>query len=211
VVGCKKGDREEQWLGRGRALLDQLHGFPGEDVGLIIARILVEGPTVGVQRAVLVERVAPHPVGRVVDGAVPVAPARRDVGRRLGAVAVEVLAQVGRVVAGPLKPDGQRFEGVEASVAAGGRVQPQHLVVVGVLAAQIGGSRGTAKRIGDVEAVEGHAARAEEGLRARHGVQVGDGLVVGHQHDHVRTICGSGRGRAGQQRHEDADEQGHSH
>src|SRR5207244_5175899 len=114
-----------------RAAPDDLVRLVSVDVCLVARRLRCRAERV--QRPALVEGVVVVPVGRRIDGAVPLAPARRDLRRVLTAVAVEELAQVYGVVAPALEPDGQRIRLVERLVAALRRRVSAHSVVVRVL------------------------------------------------------------------------------
>src|SRR6185312_10675422 len=96
--------------------------------------------------AVLVQRVVVVAVRRGVDGAVPLAPARRDLERVSPSVAVQVLAEMDGVVTGPLQPDGERVRPVELLEAALRQRVPAHAVVVRVLPREKRGARRTAER-----------------------------------------------------------------
>ena len=164
----------------------------GQHVGLVEARRLAERPSVGSRAAVLVDLVAPHPVGGVIDEAVPLRPAGGLVRRPLDPIAVQVLAHVRGHVSGPLEPDRQVLVGLQAQVAAATlRVEAEDAVVVGVLAGEEGRTRGAAERVGNVRAVERHPARAQQAAGAAHDRHVSHGLIVGHHEHHV------GRRRAG--------------
>ena len=82
----------------------------------------VVGVAVVADLAVDVERVVVVVVGRVVEQADPAVPARRDLGAVERAVLVEVLADQGRAVAGPLQPRTERVALVELAGQVAERV-----------------------------------------------------------------------------------------
>ena len=146
---------------------------------------------------VLVERVAPHPIRRAADRAVPLAPAGRHVRRRVAAIAVQIAPHVDGVVAGAAEPDGQVLQLVEAPVAAAREVVAEDAVVVRVLPAEVGGARGTADRVRDVAPPEGHALAdpAADGSAAstRMSLTVWSSVMI-------TTTFGRGGGRLGGRR-----------
>src|SRR5918998_1364280 len=98
---------------------------------------------------------------RVLYGPVPFVPPRRNVVAANLAVAVEILAEQGRLVTCVVEPGGQRgslspqlAEGLETPER--GNVAPDQMVVR-VLAGQDRGPGGTAERRGDEGVVEGHS------------------------------------------------------
>ena len=189
LCGARNATAEEERLGLRRAPVDDVDRLPRVEVGLVRALVRVEGP-------VLVERVAVEAVGRRVDGAAPLVVAGRDLGRVRAPVAVQVLAEVGRVVAGLLEPDGERVRVVELRVAAARRRVPHDAVVVGVLAGEEGRAGRAAERVRDEAVGERRAAVAQEALHVRHDAERLERLVVGHEHDDVRARLHRGRLRA---------------
>ena len=138
--------------------------------------------------AVLVQDVAAVVVGGGIDHRVPLVPARRHLPRPGGAVAVEVLADVGRLVAGALQPDRKRLAGVEPVVAAPRRAVVQHPVVVRVLPGQERRARRTAERKrGEAAGEPGTGSHHQPAHRGQDGHLV-HALVVGHDHDDVRPL-----------------------
>ena len=168
VMGREKGHRQEERTARRRAACDEVHGLTPVDVGLVETRILFEGRPVCVADAVLVQRVTPHLVGRPIDRSVPLGPARRHVRAHVGAVAVQVLADVRGCVAGVLQPDREGVPTVETTVAACRRIQTHDAVVMGVLAAHVGGPRRAAHWIRDIRIRERHTALTEKPARFGH-------------------------------------------
>ncbi len=165
------------------------------DVGLVVAR----GRPVVDELAVLVQRVVVEAVRARVDGAEPLVPARRNLRRPLPPVAVQVLADVHRVVPGELQPGGQRVRvrRRELLVATLRQRVPHHGVVVAVLPGEERRSRGAAERERDVVVGERRALlRAEHGVHVRHHAHRLDRLVVGHHDDDVRPRLGRLGGRA---------------
>ena len=86
---------------KGRAARLSIDGLrlAGQHVRLVQTRVLVERTAVRAEPTVVVQRVAPHAIGRVVDRCMPVAPPGRNVGRLLVAVPVQELAEIRGVVA----------------------------------------------------------------------------------------------------------------
>ena len=179
-------DRNSGVSGPGR--LDRLDRLLAQHVGLVERGVLDVEVAVAVEHAVLEHLVAVHLVGALVDGAVPVAPARRHVGLAPQPVAVEVLADVRGAVARGLQPHRQRVLRVERLDAAVRRRVVEDAVVVAVLPGQVGGARRAAQRRGDVGAGEARARGADQLPRLRHRRHVLVGLVVGHQHDDARAL-----------------------
>ena len=193
------GDREEERLALGSAPADQLDRLVGVDVGRVgrrrrwTVRVLLVRAVLDVL-AVLEQLIAVEGVGLL--RAVPFRPSRGDPDRAV-LVAVQELADVGRVVAGALEPYGQRLGAVEPVEAAQRRRVAEHPVVVGVLAGEEGRPRGTADRpVGDAGRKAG-ALAADQRVDLRHVAQRVLGLVVAHHHDDVRALalgaCGLGR------------------
>ena len=162
---------------------DQVDGLARVDVGLVVRRAVA----VVHERAVLVQRVVVVAVRRRVRRAVPLAPARRDLLGRSRAVPVQVLADVDRLVAGALEPDGKRVRRVELVVAAVRRRVAPDAVVVRVLAREEGRARRAAERVRDEAVVERDALVGEQRLHVRHDAHRLERLVVGHDHDDVRA------------------------
>ena len=154
--------REEERAIAAGVRADRLERLVAQHVGLVERRVGRGEVAVGVGDAVLVELVAPHLIRALVDRAVPVGPAGRDLRRVPQPVAVEVLADVDRVVALGLQPDRQRVLGVERLDAAVGRHCAADAVVVRVLAGEVGRARRAAERIGDVVVRERRAGRADQ-------------------------------------------------
>ena len=178
-------DGEEERL---RARGEPLHGVDRlrrVHVGLVVAG----RSAVANELAVLVQRVVVELIRARVDGAEPLVPARRNLRRPLPSVAVQVLADVHRVVPGQLQPGGQRVRvrGRELLVAALRQRVPHHGVVVAVLPGEEGGARGAAERERDVVVGERRPLRAEHGVHVRHHAHRLDRLVVGHHDDDVRS------------------------
>ena len=101
VRGEEREPQEERLAG-GRAAAHDLDGLVGVDVRLVRRRI----PAVLYELPVLVHGVAVELVGGVVDRAVPLRPARRDLVLVEVAVPVQVLADEDRLVARALEPHG---------------------------------------------------------------------------------------------------------
>ena len=203
AVRGEERDREVERLGPRRAPVDDVDRLPGVEIGLVRALVRVERP-------VLVERVAVEAVRGRVDGAAPLVVPRWDLRRIPAPVAVQVLAEVGGVVAGLLEPDGQRVRVVELRVAAARRGVAHDAVVVRVLAGEERRARGAAERVRDEALGEGRPAVAQESPHVRHDPHRLDRLVVGHDHDDVRArlrrrrLRGVGSGRHGRSRKEDS-------
>src|SRR5258707_906479 len=130
---AEKSDPEEERSLR-RATPDDLVRLVPVDIGLVAGRL--RRSAVRVQGTALVERVVVVAVRRGIDGPVPLAPARRDLGRVLPPVAVQELAEMNGVVTAALEPDGQRVGLVERFVAALRRCVAPDAVVVRVLPRQ---------------------------------------------------------------------------
>ena len=167
VVGRDEGHRQEEGSVLGRVSPDEGDALPRQHIGLVVARVLDQRPSVGAGALVLVDLVAPHAIGGVVHQAVPLGPARRVVGGPLEPVAVEVLPDVRRHVAGPVEPDRQVLVGVESQDAAAAlRIEAEHVVVVRVLPGEVGGTRRAAERVRDKRACERDAGVADQPARA---------------------------------------------
>ena len=104
-------------------------------------------------------------------------------------VAVQILADHRRAVAGGLQPGGERRllepEPVERLVAAPGRLVADDVGVVGILAAQDRGARRAAPRIADEVVRERGALILDQRLGLRHEGVRADILVVGQDQDDV--------------------------
>ena len=145
--------------------VDRVDREVGEHVLLEIGRTRL---AVGDQRAVLVELVVVDALGAAA--ARPRTTRSSPAGRRSGrcapvAVAVQVLADVDRPVAGRLQPDRQRAGVVEPGEAAVGRPVAEHAVVVRVLAGVERRPRRAAQR--PVGEVVGERRPVGDELRAR--------------------------------------------
>ena len=163
--GARKATERKKGCLAGRVARDQVHRSLGVVVGAVEDRVAADA--VRPEQPVLVQRVAPEAVGRGVDRAVPLVPARRHVGgRRVAPVAVQELADVERAIPGALEPEREVVARVELAVAADGRPVAEHAVVVGVLAGEEGGARRAAERERHEAAREGGAAARRSG-RAR--------------------------------------------
>ena len=180
---------EEEGRARGRAVPDGGHRLPREDVRLVVRLVgrVVDEAAVLVQREADVRERAP---ARRPDGRAPVAPARRDLGAAalVLPVAVQVLADEGRVVPGLLEPDRQRVRVVEPHVAAERRPVPADAVVVRVLPRQQRRARRAAERVRREARVEAHALPDEQPVDVRHVAQRVRRLVVGLDDDDVRPV-----------------------
>ena len=184
------GDPEEERLAERRPAADEVDGLGRVDVARVglrgggVDRVLVR-VAVADQLPVLEQVVAV--VGVLGLLPVPLAVAGRDAdGARL--VAVQVLADQPRVVAGALQPDGQGLvaaQDVEATLR--GDVV-EHPVVVRVLAGEEGRPRRAAERKGGETLLERRALGADQAQGPRHGADRRCGLVVGHHHDDVRRV-----------------------
>ena len=183
-VRGEERDPHEERLSRGRAAAHDLDGLVCVDVRLVRRRV----PPVLHERPVLVDRVAVELVRGVVDRAVPLRPAGRDLVLVEVAVSVQVLADVDRLVARALEPDGKGVLVVQRVVAAVGRLVREHAVVVGVLAGEEGGAGRAAERERREAVVEGRSLGDEQPLDVLHDADRLDGLVVGHDHDDVRPL-----------------------
>jgi hypothetical protein len=128
---------------------------------------------------------------------VPIAPARRDLRRVPGAVAVQVLADVAGEVARVLEPDRERLGAIERGEAAGREAVAKDAGVVRVATAQEGRTGRAADRVGGEVVGEGDALVADQPLDLRQRPHRLDRLVVGHHDDHVRM---AGTGLAGRRR-----------
>ncbi len=204
AVGRQERDREEERRARLAHPLDHRDGALGVVVARVEDRVAVEA--VGVEQAVLVERVAVELVGRRVDGRVPLAPARRHLGRVGDPVLVQELADMNGAVAGALEPDREPLALVEPPVAAVRRGVAEHPVVVRILAREERCPRRAAERIRHERAVEGRALGCERIAHAGHHPHRLERLVVGHQHDDVRALRGGGAG--GSRREERREQEG---
>ena len=98
---AERGTRRHMKNGRGSAAWREIRSTarPRLDVGLVVGRGIAELDEV----PVLVDLVVQVAVGRRIGRAVPLAPARRDLTRVPGAVLVQVLAEMDRLVAGALR------------------------------------------------------------------------------------------------------------
>ncbi len=200
LVRVVRRQRDEEAVARGADEVRRLRrDHVVEEVRGLLA--VAHEPTVGVEHVVVAGvRVTAR------RGHSPAVPARRHVlraRRPLGrGVLVEVLAEQRGLDAGGLQP-GRQAVGVPALVAEGrpaatGRAQVgDHIVVVDVLAAQDGGPRRAAQRVGDGVVGEGHAL-VLEGREARHLLEQVPVEVVREDEDDVLDVvqrAGLGRGR----------------
>ncbi len=202
------GDGEEEGLIGRRPLPDQVDRLLAVHVGGVGGRIggvvgVLVGVAVRVDLAVLEQLVAVEAVGGL--RAVPLRPTRRHADRAV-LVAVQELADVRRVVARVLQPDGQRPADVEVREAAERLGVAEDVVVVGVLAGLEGRAGGAAERpVGHVRR-ERRALLADQLPDAAHVAHRVLGLVVAHQDDDVRPLlvrlrgAGGLGGRTGRQR-----------
>ena len=180
-VGCVEGDDEEQRAVGAVGRPDR----PDREVAEH-GRLVVLGLRAALgDLPVLVQLIVEGVVGGRLEQPVPVPPARRDLGGLAEAVAVQVLADIGRPVADLLQPDAERLLVVERVEAVGPAVG-DHACVVGVLAGKEGGPRGAAERVGDVVALELHALGADQLARLGQRAHLLERLVVGHHDDDVR-------------------------
>ena len=116
-VRRRVGEPQEERLRPRRPAVDEVHGFPGEHVLLVVSGILA----VLDQVAVVVDGVVVDPL--VVGGSgLPLRPACRYTG--LVRVAVQVLADHGGVVAGVAQPDGEVVGPVQLLKAVGAAAGP---------------------------------------------------------------------------------------
>ena len=196
-VRGEERDPQEERLSRGRTTAHDLHGLVRVDVGLVRRRI----PAVLHERPVLVHRVAVELVRGVVDRAVPLGPAGRDLVLVEVAVPVQVLADVDRLVARAPEPHGKRVLRVQRVVATVGRLVREHAVVVRVLAGEERRPGRAAERERREAVVEGRSLGDEQPLDVLHDPDRLDRLVVGHDHDDVRPfrrrrVCGRSPCRA---------------
>ena len=113
------------------------------------------------KRSVLVQRVVVEAVGRRRPSRA-IRSSRAAPVRVAGPVAVQVLADVRREVAGPLEPDRQRVRPVELGEFALRRSVAEHAVVVRVLAGQRGRARGAAEGEAYEAVLEARALRHQQ-------------------------------------------------
>ena len=146
------GDVEVEGLVRRGVARDEVQRLAGHHVTLVVRG----RAAVRYDRPVLVELVVVDLLF-VRERCVPLVPAWRDQRRVAKPVAVEVLADLPRAVAGRLQPDRERVGRVE-------ELEPRargHPMVVGVLTGEIGRARGTAEREVDEEVAESRALVGE--------------------------------------------------
>ena len=168
------------------------------DVGLVARRLRLR--TVRVQRPVLVQRVVVVPVRRRIDGAVPLAPAGRDLRSVPRPVPVQVLAEMDGVVPGVLQPHGERVRRVELVVAAVGERVSAYAVVVRVLSGEQRRTRRTAERERVEVVVERDALVSDQAAHLREHLHLGERLVVGLEDEDVgprrlRSVSACARSR----------------
>ncbi len=185
VVG--RHDQEQRLVGRGAP--DHLRGPARQDVGQMVLGLVA----VADQPAVLVQRVVE--IGEPAADAVPLVPAGlRRVDLRL--VAVQQLAQKGGAVAGGVQPGRDRrpvqLQRLELGEPARRQVVALDAVIVRVLAAQDGGARGAAERVGHEVVGEHDALVGDQRLGPLHDPVGGEILVVGQDHDDAGARGGRG-------------------
>ena len=183
-VGRRVVEPEEEGLLIGCPAVDEVDGLSGQYVLLVVSRV----GAVADECAVLDQRVV---VGGLVvrgGGCVPLRPAGWDYGGVV-AVAVQILADHGGVVARVLKPDGQVVAFVPACSKTGiAAIRPaigEDAVVVRVLAGEEGGPGGTAEREVDEAVAEPRPLVADHRVDVAHDPHRFDRLIVGLDHEHV--------------------------
>ena len=185
-VGGVGRELDEEGAVERRRALDHGHGLVGEDVGHVAG--LLDGLAVVREGRVL--------VGLEVGDCAPVVPPRR--GPRVGQVAVQVLADEAREVArvlqrdrhrGPLDAEIGRLE-LGGGVPVGGVGRDP--VVRGVPPRQQRRPGRAAEGIRRDRVGEREPSAPDEASGRWHGVELGERLVVGEDHDDVRL--GGGRG-----------------
>ncbi len=167
-------------------LIDLLEGEVGQHVGLVQGLVVL---VVGVDHPVVVDRKPEVAAGRRVDQRPEVVPAGGDLGRIPHAITVEVLADMGGVVARLLQCGGERGVPVlKPGEPTGGQRIPQHSVVVGVLTGVVGGSARATQRIAGDAVGERRALAADAGVDRREHPHGLDRLIVGHDHQQVGLV-----------------------
>ena len=183
-VGSQVVDGQVQRAGTLHPLRDQLGGHVGDH-----ARVVVAGSRAVADRLAVVGDL--EVVIARVECRVPVVVA----GGGLEAVrdgllvALEVLADPGGAVAGVPHPDRQRVvDPLHVLVAAGVR---EDAAVVRVVAGQVGDPRRAAERRRDDVILENRPGIGEQPECPRHvaGLELGEVLVVGVDHDHVGLVA----------------------
>ena len=199
-MGSQEGDLHVEGTGLLGLLGDDVLCDSAVDVSAVVPGVLDIEVAVDAAAVRLVEAVPVQLVGGQVGGTVPLGPSRR--GRGLGvvevAVAVDVLADVHRVVPGVLHPlTNERLAVVPLphAVSAVGREVRVHSVVVRVAGRHHRGAGWAADRERGHHLREGRALVLKQLLHGWHHGEILDGLVVRLDHDEVGSGVDAGSRR----------------
>ncbi len=187
-VGSGGGHVREEGLVLWSRSPNEVGGLSGEDVGKEVPFLAA----VGYFFAILVDAIVVELLP--IQLAVPLVPARRDVGRVAAGVPVEILAEEGSLVTLLLQADGDGVLLVplldELLKAPGRVVVAYHVVVVVVEAGEDGCPRGAAHRVAHEGLLEREALFGQQGADLGHLLYGGVVQVVGEDEEDV----GLGRG-----------------
>src|SRR4028119_2394674 len=183
-VGCSRGHVGEEGLVLRCRPPNEVAGLLGENVGEEVPFLAAVGDLLTVLVDAVVVELLP------VELAVPLVPARRDVGPVPPPVTVEVFAEESGPVAALLKAGGYRilFGPIvtELLEASGRGTVALYAAVVGVEAGEDGGPRGATDREAHEGVLEGGALVAHKGADLGHLLGRGVVKVIGENEDYVR-------------------------